>query len=65
MSGKVVDGSNHQENRPTFDTDQVVNWNCPVCGEPGYDHPKTANYYPTCNESDCPVRMFTVFRGEQ
>lgn len=49
---------------PTFDTDQVVDWTCPCCGEEGYDNPRTADYYPTCANSGCPVKMFTVFRGE-
>ena len=48
---------------PTFDTDKVVDWACPSCGENGYDSPRTADYYPLCTNSDCRVSMFSVFRN--
>lgn len=48
---------------PTFDTDKVVDWTCPSCGENGYDNRRTADYYPTCTNTDCRVGMFSVFRS--
>ena len=61
---QVIDSSPDYIDRPTFDTDEVVDWNCPHCGEAGFDSPKTADYYPLCT-NECPVKMFTVFRGEK
>lgn len=61
----VRDSSPDYIDRPEFNTEQIVDWDCPVCGEPGFDNPRTADYYPTCSNSDCPVRMFSVFRGER
>lgn len=61
---EVIDGSSEHIDRPTFDTTQVVNWNCPNCGEPGFDDRRSADYYPVCTNMDCPVKMFSVFRGE-
>ena len=60
----VHDDSPEYIERPQFDTDQVVDWNCPNCGEDGFDTPRTADYYPICNNNDCAVYLFTVFRGE-
>lgn len=47
---------------PTFDTDKVVDWTCPSCGEEGFCSRKTADYYPLCTNTDCRVEMFSVFR---
>lgn len=60
----VVDSSPDYIERPTFETDQVVDWDCPNCGEPGFDSHRTADYYPLCTTDGCPVEMFTVFRGK-
>lgn len=50
--------------KPTFDTDQIVDWRCPCCKENGFDDRRSADYYPVCTNQDCPVKMFSVFRGE-
>lgn len=64
MSQTVRDNSPEYIDRPEFDTEQVVDWNCPNCGEAGFDDRRSADYYPACTNQDCPVKMFTVFRGE-
>jgi len=50
--------------RPTFETEKVVDWTCPSCGENGYDSRRTADYYPLCTNTDCRVEMFSVFRPQ-
>ena len=60
----VRDSSPEYIDRPEFDTDEVVDWDCPCCGEYGSDDRRTADYYPICTNQDCPVYLFTVFRGE-
>lgn len=47
---------------PEFDTDKIVDWTCPSCGENGSDSHRTADYYPLCTNLDCRVSMFSVFR---
>lgn len=49
---------------PTFDTDQVVDWTCPCCGQNGYDDRRSRESLPVCTNTDCAVKMFSVFRGE-
>jgi len=60
----VVDESPDHIDRPQFNTDQIVNWNYPCCEKDGFDTSKTADCLPLCTNADCPVRMFSVFRGE-
>lgn len=62
--GIVLDSSPEYTKRPTFKTDEIVDWDCPCCGEPGFDDRRTADYYPICTNRDCAVKMFSVFRGE-
>ena len=47
---------------PEFDTDQVVDFTCPLCGKDGYHRRGLAEYYLICT-GDCPVKLFSVFRG--
>jgi hypothetical protein len=60
----IRDSSPDYIDRPQFDTDRVVDWDCPCCGDAGFDSRRTADYYPLCTNRDCAVKMFTVFRGE-
>lgn len=48
---------------PEFDTDQVVDWTCPCCGKDGFHRRGLANYSVICSD-DCPVKLFSAFRGE-
>jgi len=53
--------------RLVFDTTNVVDWRCPCCGEDGFvDLGRHAPAYAMCTGSgnDCPVYLFSVFRGE-
>lgn len=47
---------------PEFDTDKVVDWTCPQCGENGYHRRGLADYYVICTNRDCAVKLFSVFR---
>jgi len=60
----VRDSGPEYLSRPEFDTGKVVDWDCPCCGKYGHDDRRSAEYYPICTNLDCPVKMFSVFRGE-
>lgn len=49
---------------PEFDTDQVIDWTCPCCGEDGYHKPRLRDSFVGCTNRDCAVNYFTCFRGE-
>ena len=50
---------------PIFNTEQVVDWRCPQCGEDGFHKAGLRDSFVLCTTRGCPVEAFTCFRDEE
>lgn len=49
---------------PEFETDEIVDWRCPLCHEDGFHKAHLRPSFVCCTNIDCAVQYFTCFRGE-